>query len=126
MTPKTRHLHGSQVFNLQRKWPSVRTPWVFVHPIDAARERLNDGEPVRAWNERGHVDLVVKVSDRCQPGLLVTYMVRWGANANATTSDEGADMAGNSTFHTNYVRVERLEDGEIPSSTGARVPAERD
>ena len=31
--------------------------------------------------------------------------MRWGVNANATTSDEPADMGGNSTFHTNYVSL---------------------
>ncbi|MFO0334583.1 MAG: hypothetical protein ACK53C_06035 [Pseudomonadota bacterium] len=44
------------------------------------------------------------------PGVVASRMVRWGANANAnaTTSDEPADMGGNSTFHTNYVALERL------------------
>jgi len=31
--------------------------------------------------------------------------VRWGANANATTPDDAADMGGNSTFHTNFVNL---------------------
>ena len=36
------------------------------------------------------------------------YVQCWGANANATTSDEPADMGGNSTFHTNYVSLARV------------------
>lgn len=122
ITPKTRHLHGSQVFNLPRKWPTVKTPWVFINPADAAREGVVEGDRVRVWNERGSVELVAKVSDRSQPGLLVTYMVRWGANANATTPDDEADMAGNSTFHTNFVTVERVGD-VAPVPDGAEAVA---
>jgi hypothetical protein len=39
-------------------------------------------------------------------------MVRWGDNANTTTSDAVADMGGNSTFHTNFVSLARLGEGE--------------
>jgi anaerobic selenocysteine-containing dehydrogenase len=103
LTPKTHHLHSSQVFNLPRKFAAVKTPWVFVHPDDAEREGIATGDEVRLHNDLGSVDLVAYVSQRTQPGLLVTYMVRWGANANATTTDEPADMGGNSAFHSTYV-----------------------
>ncbi|MCY4086921.1 MAG: hypothetical protein OXG37_08585, partial [Actinomycetia bacterium] len=71
---------------------------------------IDDGDPVRAWNKRGEVQLVARLSDRVQPGLIASYMVRWGANANATTPDEAADMGGNSTFHSNYVTIDRVEE----------------
>jgi len=83
----------------------VREATVYLHPEDADKEEIADGDPIRLWNERGEVELVARLSDRVQPGLLVSYMVRWGANANATTSDAPADMGGNSTFHTNYVSL---------------------
>ena len=108
ITPKTRHLHGSQVFNLPRKWPAVRTPWLFVHPSDAEREGLAEGDRVRARNARGEAEFVAKLSPRVQPGLVASYMVRWGPNANATTPDAEADMAGNSTFHSNFVALTKL------------------
>jgi anaerobic selenocysteine-containing dehydrogenase len=107
ITPKSREQHGSQLFLYERKRPMLETPFLFVHPDDAAAEGIADGDAVRAWNSRGSVELVAKVSERVQPGLVVSYMVRWGANANATTSDEPADMGGNSTFHTNYVSLAR-------------------
>lgn len=107
ITPKSREQHGSQLFLYERKRPMLETPFLFVHPDDAAAEGIADGDAVRAWNSRGSVELVAKISERVQPGLVVSYMVRWGANANATTSDEPADMGGNSTFHTNYVSLAR-------------------
>lgn len=108
LTPKTPHLHGSQVFNLARKQPMLDTPWLDLHPEDAARERVATGDRVRLANDRGSVELVARVTDAALPGVVASRMVRWGANANATTSDEPADMGGNSTFHTNWVRLEKL------------------
>ncbi len=107
ITPKTRHLQASQVFNLPRKFAAVREPTVFIDPDDAANEGIEDGDQVKVWNERGEVGLVARMSRRVQPGLLVSYMVRWGVNANATTPDEPADFGGNSTFHSNFVSVSR-------------------
>ncbi|MGH2843178.1 MAG: molybdopterin dinucleotide binding domain-containing protein, partial [Solirubrobacteraceae bacterium] len=105
VTPKTHHLQASQCYNLPRKFAAVRTPWLYIHPIDAAREELRTGDQVRAWNARGAVDLIANVSTRTQPGVLVSHMVRWGENANATTTDEPADLGGNSTFHSTYVSI---------------------
>ena len=76
-----------------------------MHPEDGAREGIADGAPVRVWNGRGEVALVARLSDDVQPGLVASYMVRWGPNANATTPDTPADMGGNSTFHTNFVSL---------------------
>lgn len=116
LTPKSREQHGSQLFTYERKQPMLATPFLFLHPEDAAREGIADGEPVRAWNGRGSVDLVAKLSERVQPGVVASYMVRWGANANATTSDAAADLGGNSTFHTNWVSLARGRAAEPPQA----------
>ena len=105
ITPKSRHLQSSQMFNIARKQAGVREPTLYLHPEDGAREGIADGAPVRVWNGRGEVALVARLSDDVQPGLVASYMVRWGANANATTPDTPADMGGNSTFHTNFVSL---------------------
>lgn len=105
ITPKTYRVQASQYGNMPTKLGELETAWIFVHPEDAARENIVDGQSVRVWNERGEVELTAKLSDRVQPGLVVSYMVRWGANANATTPDLPADMGGNSTFHSNYVSL---------------------
>ena len=106
ITPKSRHLQSSQLFNVARKQAGVREPILYMHPEDGAFEGIVDGAPVRVWNGRGEVALVARLSTDVQPGLVSSYMVRWGPNANATTPDTPADMGGNSTFHTNFVSVE--------------------
>ena len=105
ITPKSRHLQSSQLFNVARKQAGVREATLYLHPEDGAREGIADGAPVRVWNSRGEVALVARLSDDVQPGLVASHMVRWGANANATTPDTPADMGGNSTFHTNFVSL---------------------
>lgn len=105
ITPKSRNLQSSQLFNVARKQAGVREPTLYLHPEDGAREGIADGAPVRVWNGRGEVALVARLSDDVQPGLVASYMVRWGPNANATTPDTPADMGGNSTFHTNFVSL---------------------
>ncbi len=105
ITPKSRHLQSSQLFNIERKFAAVREPTVYLHPDDAENEGISEGESIRLWNRRGEVELVAHLTERVQPGLVVSYMVRWGANANATTPDSPADMGGNSTFHSNYVSL---------------------
>ena len=106
ITPKSRYLQSSQLFNVARKQAGVREPILYMHPEDGAFEGIVDGAPVRVWNGRGEVALLARLSTDVQPGLVSSYMVRWGPNANATTPDTPADMGGNSTFHTNFVSVE--------------------
>ncbi len=108
ITPKSRHLQSSQMFNVARKQAGLREATLYLHPEDGAREGIGDGANVRVWNGRGEVDLVARLSEDVQPGLVASYMVRWGLNANATTPDAAADMGGNSTFHTNFVSLARV------------------
>jgi anaerobic selenocysteine-containing dehydrogenase len=111
LTPKTKHLHSSQGFNLPSVARRVGEAGFFLHPSDAAAERIADGDLVRLWNERGKVDLRAVISDRVQPRMVVSYNGRWGENVNATTSDEEADLGGQATFQSNWVSLERISGG---------------
>jgi anaerobic selenocysteine-containing dehydrogenase len=109
LTPKTKLLHGSQASNMPGVARRLRPPYVFIHPEDAAREQVVDGETVRVHNDRGAVELEARVSERTQPGMLVSYNGRWGeVNVNATTSDDEADLGGQATFQSNWVSVARV------------------
>ncbi len=105
LTPKTKHLHSSQGYilpSVARKLPQAD---FFIHPRDAEAEGIADGARIRLWNERGKVDLVARVSERTQPQVLVSYNGRWGDNVNATTSDDEADLGGQSIFQSNWVSL---------------------
>lgn len=46
-------------------------PCAFLHPAEAARRGLSDGQPVRLFKDRGEVRLVPKVSDEVQPSVVL-------------------------------------------------------
>ncbi len=84
-----------------------------IHPEDARQRGLAHGERVRVENARGWFDAICQISDRARPGVAATCKGLWhkfndGTGVNCTTSDELADFAGQSTFHSNYVRVRKL------------------
>jgi anaerobic selenocysteine-containing dehydrogenase len=95
---------GSQAGLLERAGPAS----VEVHPADAAARGIRDGEEVVVENGRGWVRLRAVVTDGVRPGVVVSPKGRWaklhgGRNVNWTTSDALADLAGQSTFHSNRV-----------------------
>jgi anaerobic selenocysteine-containing dehydrogenase len=88
--------------------------FVEVHPADAARRGIADGDAVVVENGRGWCRLRAVVTDAVRPGVVVSPKGRWsklngGRNVNWTTSDALADMAGQSTFHSNRVWVRRAD-----------------
>ncbi len=86
------------------------TPFVEIHPQDAAVRGIVDGETVAVENGRGCVTLRAVVTDRVRPGVVISPKGRWanrsgGRNVNWLTPDALADLAGQSTFHTNRVWI---------------------
>jgi anaerobic selenocysteine-containing dehydrogenase len=87
-------------------------PFVEVHPADAAARGVRDGDEVIVENSRGWCRLRAVVTDAVRPGVLVSPKGRWaklsgGRCVNWTTSDALADLAGQSTFHSNRVWLRR-------------------
>ncbi len=81
---------------------------VEVNPTDAALRGVSDGDEVIVENGRGWVRLRAVVTDAVRPGVVASSKGRWaklsgGRNVNWTTSDVLADLAGQSTFHSNRV-----------------------
>jgi anaerobic selenocysteine-containing dehydrogenase len=95
--PKLKNLEGGHTIEL--------------NPADAARHGIVSGMGVIAENERGWCQLRAIVTDDVPPGVAVAPKGHWsmhtpgGRNVNWTTSDAIADLAGQSTFHSNLVRV---------------------
>jgi anaerobic selenocysteine-containing dehydrogenase len=84
-------------------------PHVLVHPADAARLGIGEGERVRLGNARGEVVLRARLFEGLQPGVLVAESV-WPNAAfegrigiNALTSDDPAPPMGGAVFHDTAV-----------------------
>jgi anaerobic selenocysteine-containing dehydrogenase len=87
-------------------------PFVEINPADAAARGIAAGDAVVVENSRGWCRLRAVVTDVVRPGVLASPKGRWskldgGRNVNWTVSDALADLAGQSTFHSNQVWIRR-------------------
>ena len=67
-------------------------PCAILHPEEAARRGLKDGDRVRLFNDRGEVGLVLRVSDEVQPGVVLVPGQRPDAEAVSGTVNMLCDM----------------------------------
>ncbi len=90
------------------------SPSVELNPLDAEKRGIRHGDTVIVENARGSCQLVAIVTEDVPPGVASSVKGHWaqfspGArNINWTTSDALADVAGQSTFHSNVVSVRPL------------------
>jgi anaerobic selenocysteine-containing dehydrogenase len=99
--------------------PSLRAregePYIELSPADAAARGIADGALVVVENGRGWCELRAVITNDVAPGVVVAPKGPWaklsrrGRNVNWTTPDALADLAGQSTFHSNVVRVRPAE-----------------
>lgn len=86
-------------------------PFIELNPADAAARGVTDGSYVLVENQRGACELRAVVTDDVPPGVAVAPKGPWAKysrgrrNINWTTPDALADLAGQSTFHSNIVFV---------------------
>lgn len=110
LTGAAHHFVSSSLANQASLVQREGTPFLEIHPDDAAARDIGDGDRVIVENGRGWCELRAVVSEGVRPGVVVSPKGRWprrndGRNVNWTTSDALADMAGQSTFHSNRVWV---------------------
>jgi anaerobic selenocysteine-containing dehydrogenase len=93
-------------------------PCIELNPADAAARGIRHGAQVRVANGRGTCLLRAIVTADVPPGVAVAPKGHWaqfspdGRNINWTTSDALGDLAGQSTFHSNLVRVTPADEHE--------------
>jgi anaerobic selenocysteine-containing dehydrogenase len=95
---------------------------VLVHPEDAARCKVIDGDEVILQNGRGKTTRFAKVTDDTQKGMLVAEGIFWSVEPveqvgaeeeifggiNDLTSQKLTDMGGGATFHESLVSLTPL------------------
>lgn len=106
--PDPRILDSS--FNEREELTRSHTMELLMHPDDAARLHLTDGQRVTVENARGKAAFTLVITDRTQPGTVVSegvwsHTVAKGPNTNAVTSQRLTDQAGGSTFYDVKVNV---------------------
>ncbi len=100
-------------------------PFIEISPADAAERGIVDGEEVIVESTRGWCRLRAVVTESVGPGVAVAPKGRWAGlsldrrNVNWTTPDALADLAGQSTFHSNRVSVRPAKQA-IPQAEDAQ------
>jgi len=115
VTPAAHHFVTSSFANQPGLARREGTPVLEIHPDDAAARGIADGDRLSVENTRGACTLAAVITDRVRPGVVASPKGFWakhhgGRNVNWTTSDALADLAGQSTFHTNRVWVSPVLD----------------
>ena len=114
ISPPARHFLNSSFANLPRFREFEREPHLDMHPQDAARRGISDGDKVRVFNDRGSYALRARVNGKPRPGVVVAPSVWWkkhspdGRNANDVTSQRTTDLGGGATFSDCLVEVAKI------------------
>ena len=85
-------------------------PFCVLHPEDAAKRGLKQGDEVRLFNDRGEIGLMLQVSDEIQPGVVLVPGQRPTGEAvsgtiNMLCSDRYTDMGEGATYQSTWLDV---------------------
>ncbi len=89
-------------------------PFIEIDEHDAVARSLSEGDRVRVFNDRGSLELPVRISSKVRPGVVVVPWGWWeqhhrdGSVANSLTSDTLTDGGGGVAFYDTLVEVSRL------------------
>jgi anaerobic selenocysteine-containing dehydrogenase len=114
ISPPARNFLNSTFVNVTSLRNTEGEPHLDIHPIDAARRGIENGQRVRIHNDRGSFVAKARVTDKAREGLVVGLSIWWkklasdGKNANEVTSQRLTDMGNAPTFYDTLVEVERI------------------
>jgi anaerobic selenocysteine-containing dehydrogenase len=117
LSPASRYFLNSSLVENERGRRMQKGPLLYMNEVDAKARGIADGDPVRAWNDRGGWSAIAAISDLTGPGVVATYRGWWsrwtadGTNANRTTSQRLTDAGKGGTFYSNWVEVDRVIPG---------------
>lgn len=112
MTPNTKNRIHSQFNNLQMIRQVSPAPFVALHPEDARRRNIAEGETVRIFNDRGELRLPARLDFGLKPGCAAVTNGWWiseGGAVNLLSHGRETDLGYGAAFHDNLVEVERVE-----------------
>ncbi len=84
-----------------------------IHPDDAGRRGISDGDAVRVFNDRGEVRCRARRNATLRPGVAMLPKGLWrhntdnGATATALAPDTLTDLGGGACFNDARVEIER-------------------
>lgn len=84
--------------------------WMEIHPVDAKRIGVTDGDVVRVISRRGQVEVPVRVVTTVNPGtVFMTFHFPDQVDTNVLSIDAVDPQSGTAEFKAAAVRIERRE-----------------
>ena len=114
ISPPARNFLNSTFVNVTSLRANDGEPSLEMNPADAAAREIADGHRVRVFNDRGELELRVRVTDRARPGVVVALSIWWkklardGKNANELTHQRLTDIGRAPSFYDCLVEVQRV------------------
>jgi len=112
MTPNTKNRIHSQFNNLKYIRQFSDQPRLQMHPQDARKRGISDGDRVRIYNDRGflltEVTLDFSIKSNCV-SLTNGWWINQGGTVNFLSLGRETDMGHGAAFHENLVEVERVD-----------------
>lgn len=105
------HFLNSTFVNIGPLQRAVKEPEVSLHPRDAERRGLVDGQMVMVQNDIGHFVARARLREGIREGVAWAPGIWWaklsadGRNVNAVTSQKLTDMGGGPTFYDCQVEI---------------------
>ena len=109
ISPSTSKAISSSLYQLVRDTVPVE-----LHPDDAARRCIAEGDLVRVFNGSGEVHCRARLSGELRAGVAVLPKGLWGKHtingqtANALAPDTLTDLGGGACFNDARVQIERM------------------
>jgi anaerobic selenocysteine-containing dehydrogenase len=110
LTCKTRERIHSQFGNLDWVTAVERPHRLDIHPDDARERGLREGDRAAVWNERGRIELLVRIDHGIRPGVVHVLEGRChdgDPEVNLLTDAGVTDMNHGATFYECLVEVAR-------------------
>jgi anaerobic selenocysteine-containing dehydrogenase len=114
ISPPARNFLNSSFVNVDSLRKTESEPYLDIHPADAHARGIENGKPVRIFNDRGSMQARARLTERAREGVVVGLSIWWkklspdGRNANQVTSQALTDLGGSATFYDCLVEVESM------------------
>lgn len=110
MTPNTKNRIHSQFNNLELIRQFSQKPLLDMNPEDALKRGINSGDRVTVFNDRGSLDIDVRIDFSIKPGCVCVTNGWWiseGGTVNFLSMGRETDMAYGAAYHDTLVEVKR-------------------
>ena len=110
LSPKSHGFLNSGYANEPHKIKAQGEQTILIHPDDAGRRSIANGDEVKVFNNRGTVIGDAAISEKVLPGCLVASFGYWasrsrGSSVNALTDGDSRGFAGTPSYYDTAVEV---------------------